>query len=228
MDPLLRAIKDLDPTTFHQFCFQLMSGKYPNAGIRYVEGVAGDEGLDNFSGNLLQGPTIWQCKAFQVTMLGDSQKAQIRDSLRTAIQNFKPAIWILCLNMNLDTKVHRWFQKLQKSYQVHGIAVADPFQAIDLARELMFRRTLREYYFPKLVLDPAELRAIITRTHDMPDSDLERLATENVEQWLDRIKDKDPRFLLRSDVRRRQGAEYFFLPTGTRLSCVFQRRDQNL
>jgi hypothetical protein len=43
----------------------------------------------------------------------------------------------------------------------------------------------------------------------MPDADLERLATENVEQWLDRIKDKDPRFFYEVTFGGDQGPNVF-------------------
>jgi len=85
MDPLLRRLKELDQNTFQQLCFQLMAEKYPTANVRYVEGACGDEGLDVFCGDLTCGPTIWQCKSFQVTLIGDSQKEQVRHSLRDAV-----------------------------------------------------------------------------------------------------------------------------------------------
>ena len=81
MDSLVRRLKELDATTFQQLCFQLMDEKYPRAGIRNVEGSAGDEGLDMFRGDLTYGLTIWQCKSFQGSVLGKSQKGQIRNSL---------------------------------------------------------------------------------------------------------------------------------------------------
>jgi hypothetical protein len=143
VDSLVQRIKDLDQITFQQLCFQLMSERFPAAKIRYPEGVAGDEGVDLFQGDLTIGPTVWQCKAFQVTLIGDSQKQQIRNSLRDAIKNVRPKVWILCLNMNLDMKGTRWFTRLQESYKPKGIIVADPFEGLDVSRELMFRRTLR-------------------------------------------------------------------------------------
>src|SRR5229473_6803929 len=194
MDSLVKRIKDLDQTAFQQLCFHLMFEKYRSANVRYVEGAAGDEGLDLFTGDLSMGPTVWQCKAFQVTILGDSQKGQIRKSLRDAIKNVAPKLWILCLNMNLDTKAHRWFQRLQATHAARGLVIADPIQGVDLARELMFHKTLRDHYFPEIGLAVSEIRALLTGTDALNDSSLEKLATENTEQWLERIRDKDPRF----------------------------------
>jgi len=138
VDSIVRRIKDLDQITFQQLCFHVMSERFPSAKVRYPEGAAGDEGVDLFQGDLTQDPTVWQCKAFTVTILGDSQKRQIKESLRDAIKNVQPKLWILCLNLNLDTKAARWFQRLQESYVNQGITVADPFDAMELARELMF------------------------------------------------------------------------------------------
>ncbi len=194
MDLLLQRIKNLDQITFQQLCFQLMSERYPSARIRYVEGAVGDEGLDLFTGDLSAGPTVWQCKAFQVVILGDSQKAQIRKSLKDAVKNVAPSVWILCLNMNLDTKAHRWFQRIQRTYAAHGLKIADPIQGTDIARELMFRKTLRDHYFPEVALAVSEIRALLGGLDRLTESGLEKRATENVDQWLQRIREKDPRF----------------------------------
>ena len=199
MDSLVQRIRDLDQTTYQQLCFNVMKEKYPNAAIRYPEGAAGDEGVDLFVGDLTIGSTVWQCKAFQVTIIGKSQKQQIRKSLRDAVKNVKPNAWILCLNINMDTKAIRWFKKLQDSYKAEGVAIADPFEGLEMARELMFRRTLRNHYFPGLTIDPAELKSLMKaagrRVESLNDGTLERLATDDAEEWLDRQRDKDPRFV---------------------------------
>lgn len=192
MDRLVRAIRDLEQSRFQELCFQLLSEKYPRAGVRYVEGLGGDEGVDTFAGELTHGPTVWQAKAFHVTAVGDAQKQQIRKSLRDVIQNVAPHVWVLCLNINLDTKAHRWFQHLRQSY-ARKLLIADPMQGEDIAKELIFRKTLREHYFPELGLQPADLRALVAGTHALDDEHLRQRAHETVQQWIDRIKDKDPR-----------------------------------
>ena len=198
VDSLVQRIKDLDQITFQQLCFQLMKERFPGAKIRYPEGAAGDEGVDLFLGDLTHGSTVWQCKAFQVTLIGQSQKAQIKDSFRDAVKNVAPKALILCLNMNLDTKAVRWFKHLQDSYKALGVMVADPFDGLDVAREIMFRRTLRDHYFPGISLEVNELKALIKATarglESVDDATLEKLATEDAEEWLDRIRTNDPRF----------------------------------
>ena len=198
MDPLVRRIKDLDQTTFQQLCFHVISERFPSAKVRYPEGAAGDEGVDLFEGDLSEGATVWQCKAFTVSIPGDSQKQQIRDSLRDAVKNVRPKLWILCLNLSLDIKAARWFRRLQESYARQGVAVADPFDAMDLARELMYRRTIRNHFFPNLALDVQELKSLMkaaaSSVDSISDGDLETLATENSEELLDRLQRQDPRF----------------------------------
>jgi hypothetical protein len=213
VDSLVRRIKDLDQITFQQLCFQVMSERYPSAKVRYPEGAAGDEGVDLFQGDLTEGATVWQCKAFTVTILGDSQKRQIKESQREAIKNVQPRLWILCLNLNLDTEAARWFQRLQESYAGQGITVADPFDAMDLAKELMFRRTVRNHFFPNLTLDVQELKSLVkaaARGMDkINDAELEKLATENTEEFLDRLRERDPRFTYEVTFGGERGPDVF-------------------
>lgn len=170
-----------------------MAEKYPSANVRYVEGAAGDEGLDIFRGELSCGPTIWQCKSFRVTRIGDSQKNQIRQSLRDAVANFSPKLWVLCLNLDLDSKAHRWFQRLQTSYGAKADQV-ELVQGSDIVHELIFRHTLRSYYFPNaLLLD--EVRRLIPRSSVLNQEELELNPGEDIEQYIERLRARDPRFI---------------------------------
>ena len=216
MDSLVQRIKDLDQITFQQLCYQLMLERFPTAKVRYPEGVSGDEGVDLFQGDLTLGPTVWQCKAFQVTLIGDSQKQQIRDSLRDVVKNIGPKVWILCLNMNLDIKAARWFKRLQESYKAQGVMVSDPFEGLEVARELMFRRTLRNHYFPGLTIEVNELKALLKAAarglESIDDASLEKLTTEDAEEWLDRRQEKDPRFVYEVTFGGERGPSVFPLP----------------
>src|SRR5579862_9597428 len=114
MHALYQRLKELDPTTFEQFCAQLLAQRHPNILIRHVDGSAGDDGIDAFAGNLDTGPIVWQCKAF-TSGIGHSQRSQIRTSLNRAIKKVAPRDWILCVPIDLDAKTHRWYERLQRS-----------------------------------------------------------------------------------------------------------------
>jgi hypothetical protein len=221
VDAIVRRIKDLDQITFQQLCFHVLSARFPSAKIRYPEGAAGDEGIDLFQGELDGGPTVWQCKAFTVTILGESQRRQIRESLRDAVKNVKPRLWILCLNLSLDTKAMRWFSRLQNSYENLGVRVADPFDVMELARELMFRRTIRNHFFPNLAIDVGELKslfkAVATGADSIKDFDLEKLATENTEEYLERLQQRDSRFTYEVTFGGERGPDAFSSPQESQL-----------
>ena len=184
-----------------------MAEKYPAANVRYVEGACGDEGLDIFLGDLSCGPTVWQCKSFQVTAIGNSQKAQIRKSLHRAVASCSPKLWVLCLNMNFDTKVHRWFQRLQTTYAAKGVLL-ELVQGCDIIHELIFRHTLREHYFPNsAILD--EVRKLVPRSSVLTDNELEPMPGEAVEEYIARLKDKDPRFIYELTIGGDRGPSAF-------------------
>jgi hypothetical protein len=182
----------MDPNTFQRFCFQLMAEKYPSANVRYVEGASGDEGLDLFCGDLTCGPTIWQCKCFQVTLIGKSQKEQIKKSLRDAYKSSSPRRWVLCLNIDFDTKAHRWFQRMQSSYAVKGLTI-ELVQGSDIVRELIFRHNLRNHFFPEAQLLDV-VRKLAGTSDKITENELEMIPGEQVEQYIERLRLKDPRF----------------------------------
>jgi hypothetical protein len=184
-----------------------MAEKYPHANIHYVEGAAGDAGLDMFCGDLACGPTVWQCKSFQVSFIGKSQKQQIRESLKTACSKFSPRLWVLCLNMDLDTKVHRWFQALRSSYLAKGTTI-DLVQGSDIIRELIFRHSLRAHYFPgESILD--EVRKLAASVWKGSGEQLEMLVGESVEQYVERLTAKDARFRYEITLGGERGPEAF-------------------
>jgi len=192
VDPLNQRLKELDYDQFQRLCFQLLKERHQDAGIRYVAGAAGDEGLDIVLGDLANGPTVWQCKSF-AQAVGKSQKQQIRESLRRAVKKVKPRQWILCLSVDMDPKALRWFQKLQKSYLPLGVQVG-LFAGSDIVSELIHRGSLRDHFFPGASLDPIELRRIVSRSGELNSDDLAKLASHNVEDLIERLKERDARF----------------------------------
>src|SRR5580658_5820170 len=101
MNTLALALRSLDPHTFELLIVALLKARYPGIDIKHVNGQAGDQGLDVISGHLDERPTIWQCKAFEHG-IKDSQKQQIRESLKSALNHFRPRRWILCVSIDLD------------------------------------------------------------------------------------------------------------------------------
>jgi hypothetical protein len=191
VNPLYQRLKELDHDTFQKLCFQLLKDKHPGANVRYVEGAAGDEGLDVFLGDLAGRLTVWQCKSFPGGV-GKSQKQQIRDSLKRALK-LKPKRWILCLSVDMDTKTHRWYQRLQKTHASNGVEIG-LFQASEIVHELIHRRSLRNHFFAGAVVDPVELKRILSRSGELSEEELENVAEGNLEDFIERLKERDARF----------------------------------
>jgi hypothetical protein len=114
VEPLYQRLKELDADTFQRLCFHVLHDRHPESKIHHVEGQSGDKGLDLFAGDLGGQPTIWQCKAFP-NGVGESQKSQIRESLKEVLKHFRPNRWVLCLSVDMNEKAASWFQKFQKS-----------------------------------------------------------------------------------------------------------------
>ena len=110
MNALFQRLKELAPATFEELCFQIWSERLPTAGLRHVEGTGGDKGTDLFAGTLAGRPAIWQCKFFK-DGIKDAQKKQVKKSLRSALKNFRPALWTLCVPVKLTINAHHWFQE---------------------------------------------------------------------------------------------------------------------
>jgi hypothetical protein len=191
MSGLYQRLKDLGPEIFEDLCFQIISERHPGAGVTRASGVGGDKGVDIFSGDLAGGPAIWQCKYF-VNGIRSPQKRQINKSLRTVLQHFKPRRWILCVPIDLDTNAHAWYQTFRREHS--NRCDIGLFQASQIVRELIHRRSIRNTYFPGVVLDTAELRSIFARTGEYSNREIEKLALENVQQYIQRLRDRDARF----------------------------------
>jgi hypothetical protein len=144
-----------------------------------------------FLGQLNDRPTIWQCKHFP-NGLGPKQRPQVKESLRTAVEHFKPVQWILMISIDLDSKAHEWFQKLQRSYA--GKTAIGFFQASDIVRELIRRRSLQDAFFPGAVFDAVAVRRCLTGLGDATPGDLDRLVQEPMDELIARLEQADARF----------------------------------
>jgi hypothetical protein len=191
MNALYQRLKELDSKSFEQLCFQLLRERHPTANIRPVEGASGDRSVDVFQGDLETGPAIWQSKSFP-SGIKESQKSQIRESLKEAVKNWAPRRWILCISVDMDIRAHGWFLKLTRSYTAK--TTLGLMQAGDIVNELVHRKSIRDAFFPGAIIEVSELRALVTRTADLSDMEQAALAQENAEQVIERLKRRDARF----------------------------------
>jgi len=191
VNALYQRLKELDTDSFERLCFHLLKERHPTANVRRVEGAGGDEGVDSFLGELTSGSVVWQSKVFP-NGVKNPQREQIRRSLKTAVDKIRPAIWVLCLSVDMDIRAHQWFEKLTKSYAAR-VAIG-LCQASDIVAELMHRKALRECFFPGAALDIAEIRAMLLRTNKATDDELSKIAMEDAEQLIERLKTRDARF----------------------------------
>lgn len=189
--PLFQRLKELDPATFEDLCFQILTARFPGIGLRQVEGKGGDKGADLFAGLLDGKPAIWQCKCFSDGIRA-RQKEKIIASLKTALKSFELSVWTLCIPIKLNITVHSWFQKLVKDYS--GKVAIEVFDASMIVRELIFRNSIRSAFFPDAVLDVLEIKAALLGIAGYSDDQLNKLASETVEQYVERLRAKDPRF----------------------------------
>lgn len=189
-----QRLKELDRSSFEELCSQVLNARYPGLGIKKVEGASGDEGVDSFAGQLAGRPCIWQCKHF-VSGIGKSQREQIKKSLRTALKNFRPKSWVLCLPVDLDIRVHRWFDRLRESYK-DRVAIG-LFQGSDIEAHLVCNRPLLNAFFPGAIVDNQELKALALRVGELSLEQMAALSAENAEEYLQRLQDIDPRLAFR-------------------------------
>jgi hypothetical protein len=191
MDPLYQRLKELDSGTFEVLCFHILKEKYPGLELRHVEGSGGDEGLDVFEGQLFGRLAIWQCKSYP-NGVRNAQREQIKNSLRTALKHFSVVHWILCISVDMDTKAHRWFGKLQQSYASR--VKIGLFTASDIVHELIYRRSIRDHFFPGAAIDLAQLKRLILRTGEMTAEELGQVTDANAQDLIERMKERDARF----------------------------------
>ncbi|MTI47849.1 MAG: hypothetical protein FH761_08410 [Firmicutes bacterium] len=106
---------------FEEICVELYKYKCDEA--YPIEVSQGDGGIDIYIGNFEDQIDVYQCKYF-IEGIGDSQKAQIRESFKTAISSdiFKLKEWYLCIPNILNIKETQWWYswktKMEKKHNV--------------------------------------------------------------------------------------------------------------
>lgn len=112
-----------------------------------IEANPGDGGIDSFRGSLTGDVDhIWQYKHFP-DGIGESQKKQIRKSLKTAVKNYKPKKWTLVVPCNMDEGAQKWFEKQRVEFAKQGVEV-DYIGGTELRNLLIRHQRIRQDYFP--------------------------------------------------------------------------------
>jgi hypothetical protein len=204
MHALHQRLRELDWDTFQRLIGQLLAARFPNQTIRPVDGPGGDGGLDIYEGVLDGRPTIWQCKQFP-NGLGTRQRAKVKESLKTALKNYRPRNWVLVLPIDLDDKQHLWFDKLKRAHA--GKVALGLFQGSDIVRELIYRRTLRDAFFPGAVLDTVTVRRATAGMQDLDQVKLEQQTDTNIAELIARLEEADARFHFRLSYAPNAGPE---------------------
>lgn len=128
---------------FETICTTLFKKIYTGRTVRSVKVKKGDGGIDIFVGDIGVEPIqVIQCKFFS-NEFGDSQKAQVRESFKTAINSkeYKMHNWTLCVICSLDLNENKWWSswkdKMKNKYHLAKdfIKLIDGESLIDLLNE---------------------------------------------------------------------------------------------
>lgn len=192
MITLQQRLRELGKEKFESLVHQILLKKYPGAGIKRCDGTGGDEGVDSFSGDLSDGPAIWQCKHFP-DRIRQTQKRQILKSAQTAFAFRAPQRWTLCVPIDLRTKEHQWFEtEIVNKYKRR--AKIELMAASEMLHELVYNRPLCDAFFPDLAVSNAlTVRQIASGTERASLDQKEKLAVEAAQQFLEGNLDLDPR-----------------------------------
>lgn len=109
---------------FEKICSQLFSTIYGST-AHNIKVSQGDEGIDIFVGDFSAPGDVYQCKYF-IDGIGDSQKQQIRNSFKRAVESsvFKMKCWALCLPCELTIKEFQWWSEWKnQKVKLHGIDI---------------------------------------------------------------------------------------------------------
>ncbi len=122
---------------FEKACESLIRMIHP--GAQQVRANPGDDGVDIYVGSLgLEPIDVYQCK-WHLEQVEDSQKGQIRDSFRTAVNspNFKMKRWFLCLPKVLDLAEHKWWATFREKalQEVDDVVLLNGNALLELAKE---------------------------------------------------------------------------------------------
>lgn len=128
---------------FETICLDIFKKICPKKYVNSIRCNPGDEGIDIFIGNIGEEPIeVIQCKFF-FPDFGNTQKKQIRESFKTAINSkeYKVKKWTLCIINKLDIHEQKWWIGWKnRTEKAHGkknnfITLKDGQELIKLLKE---------------------------------------------------------------------------------------------
>lgn len=211
----------LSPERFEDLVFHTLRRKYPGAEIFKVDGAGGDEGIDTFSGQLSQGPAIWQAKAF--SRLAATQRKQIKASFERALGH-RPCCWTLCIPVDLRTNEHQWFQDIIVGASASTLT-CKLMQGSDFIAALNADTQLRDSFFPNDLLSNAlSLRDSALSISSASLATKQQFSVATAESFLENYRQLDPRF----DALAMIGGSARAFTSVKVPNSVFQMQDQGL
>lgn len=145
---------------FEELTAHLIRSERPN--VERVRIVRGDGGIDAHDGSFADpaGMDVYQMKFFPDSV-GDSQKAQIRDSFKRACENpdFRTKSWTLCLPIEMSVDEKQWFADWRAKQATTGIIIQPVWDAFQL-EGLLYQeknRHLLELFFKRRDARPLKL-----------------------------------------------------------------------
>lgn len=110
---------------FEKICTELLYAQYGET-AHNIRVSQGDGGIDILVGNFTAPIHNYQCKFF-LDGIGDAQKAQIRNSFKTAAtsSSYTMEKWILCVPCTLSASEYKWWSEWQSNQKkIYGIDIA--------------------------------------------------------------------------------------------------------
>lgn len=179
---------------FELACEKLFRKMFPENFVQVVRANPGDEGIDILVGEIEGEPIkVFQCKFF-LEQTGETQKGDIRDSFKRAIESkeYKMSEWTLCIPKTLDIAEHKWWSGWKsRSQQKHSIPIH--LKNGNELIELMKEHGLYERVFQidrELIIDSIHKKVTALETFHKQSRTIETPLskhTQQVKDWLTAI-----------------------------------------
>ncbi len=105
---------------FEKICVELFQNIYKDT--YPVNPSPGDDGIDILVGELSESIIVFQCKYF-IDGIGNSQKAQIKESYKMVTSKYRVKEWNLCVPIVFTTKEHTWWSNWKSSKGDEDISI---------------------------------------------------------------------------------------------------------